>query len=127
METLLYARKPEDRAHALRLRGRNRFVQRDFDGAYRDSTQALEIMGVKIPPQLTLREVDEAFDDLKAKLLRIGFDELLNINRTNDQRADLIISLMNDAANNAGWGAPAGMADYIGITVSSFSLINDPY
>jgi hypothetical protein len=118
-ETLLHARVPEDRAHALRLRGRNRFIQRDFEGAYQDTVLALEAMGMSLPSEISILELDEAFDEVKTKLLHIGFEEILHLNRTSNQLTDLKISLLNDAANNAFWGAPQGMADYIGLQVSA--------
>jgi hypothetical protein len=126
-ETLKYARKPEDRAHALRLRGRNRFIQRDFEGAYRDTVSALEAIGMSLPSKISILELDEAFDAVKTKLLSFGFDEILHLNRTGNHLTDLKISLLNDAANNAFWGAPQGMADYIGVQVSPTFRYRDRY
>lgn len=117
-ETLLHVRKIEDRAHALRLRGRNKFVQKDFEGAYSDTIQALAIMGVKLPQTVTFAELDDMFDEIKAKLLDVGFDDIVNLPRAGNPRQDLIVSLMTDAATNAFWGPEARMADYIGLTVS---------
>jgi hypothetical protein len=117
-ETLLHVRKPEDRAHALRLRGRNRFVQKDFEGAYSDIVQALQVLGVHILVKISAREIDEMFDDVKARLLRIGFDEMLHLPRASSSKTDLIVSLMSDGSTNAFWGADPRMADYMGLTVS---------
>lgn len=118
-ETLLHVRKAEDRAHALRLRGRNRFVQKDFEGAYQDTIQALATMGVKLPQTVSFAELDDMFDEIKAKLLDIGFDDIVNLPRANSAKQDLIVSLMSDAATNAFWGPESRMADYIGLTVST--------
>lgn len=117
-ETLAHAIKPQDRAHALRLRGRNRFVQREFEGAYSDCALALKAMSVTLPSAVSFRDLNEAFDQMKVKLLRIGFDEILHLPRSTNPSTDLIVSLMSDAANNAFWGAPRGISDYIGLTVS---------
>jgi hypothetical protein len=116
-ETLVHVRKIEDRAHALRLRGRNKFVQKDFEGAYDDTIQALAIMGVKLPQTVSFAELDDMFDEIKAKLLDVGFDDIVNLPRTRNPKQDMIVSLMADAATNAFWGPESRMADYIGLTV----------
>lgn len=123
----MYARTPEDRAHALRLRGRNRFIQRDFEGAYQDTVLALEAIGMSLPSGISILKLDEAFDEVKTKLLGIGFDEILHLNRNSNHLTDLKVSLLNDAANNAFWGAPQGMADYIGLQVSSTFCYRNGY
>lgn len=121
-ETLLHVNTPEDRAHALRLRSRNRFVQKDFTGAYSDTCEALAALGTQLPTVVTIMELDEAFDLLKAKIIQLGFDELLNLPRATDQLTDLVVSLMSDAATNAFWGAPFGVADFIGIKMVNLAL-----
>lgn len=121
-ETLLHARKAEDRAHALRLRGRNRFVQKDFDGAYNDTVQALKALDVQIPVKISPRELDDMFDKVKSKLLSIGFDEMLHLPRTPNTRTDLIVSIMSDGSTGAFWGANPSMAGYMGLTVTNLAL-----
>jgi hypothetical protein len=58
------------------------------------------------------------FDNVKAMLLRIGFDEILHLPRSSSAKTDLIVSLMSDGSTSAFWGADPRMADYMGLTVS---------
>jgi hypothetical protein len=84
-------------------------------------------MGMSLPSEISILQLDEEFDEVKTKLLRIGFEEILHLNRTSNHITDLKISLLNDAANNAFWGAPQGMADYIGLQVSTAFRYRDGY
>ncbi|PVF96145.1 hypothetical protein CPB86DRAFT_523058 [Serendipita vermifera] len=116
-ETLLHANNKEDYAHALRLRSRNRFVRKDFEGAFNDTKQALEALGLELPANVSLEQVDELWDEVKARFLHMGFDEVLHLQRAVNTDTDFKVSIMSDAATNAYWGAPAGMVDYIGLSI----------
>jgi hypothetical protein len=104
------------------LRSRNRFVRKDFEGAFNDTKQALEALGLHIPANISIEEVDELWDEIKAKFLHMGFDEVLHLSRAVNVSTDLKISIMSDAATNAYWGASVGMADYIGLSVCPLSI-----
>lgn len=117
-EILAHAHREEDRARALRLRSRNKFLQRDFENAFKDTALALRELGVEIPEVVSLKQADAMFDQVKAEILALGFDHICALPRTRNPRTDLIISLMNDAATNAWWGAGPGYPEWIGVTVS---------
>ena len=70
---LAHARQEEDRARALRLRSRNRFLQRDFENAFKDTVSALHELGVEILEVISLKQADAMFDQGKAELLALGF------------------------------------------------------
>ena len=131
-EILAHAHREEDRARALRLRSRNKFLQRDFENAFRDTASALRELGIEIPEVVSLKQADAMFDQVKAEILALGFDHICALPKTRNPRTDLIVSLMNDAATNAWWGAGPGFSEWIGVTVSpthirtrSHSLIPD--
>jgi hypothetical protein len=116
-EILAHARRDEDRARALRLRSRNKFLQRDFENAFRDIVSALRELGVDVPEVVSLKRADAMFDQVKAEILALGFDHICALPRTRNPRTDLVVSLMNDAATNAFWGAGPGFPEWIGLTV----------
>jgi len=117
-EILAHARREEDRARALRLRSRNKFLQRDFENAFRDTVLALRELGVEVPEVVSVKQADAMFDQIKAEILALGFDHICALPRTRNPKTDLIVSLMNDAATNAFWGAGPGFPEWIGLTVS---------
>lgn len=80
---------------------------------------ALHELGVEIPEVVPLKEADAMFDQVKAEILALGFDHICALPRTRNPKTDLIISLMNDAATNAWWGAGPGFPEWIGVTVGS--------
>jgi len=116
-EILVHAHREEDRARALRLRSRNKFLQRDFENAFRDTVSALRELGIEIPEVVPLKQADAMFDQVKAEILALGFDHICALPKSRNPRTDLIVSLMNDAATNAWWGAGPGFPEWIGVTV----------
>ncbi|KAG8808819.1 hypothetical protein FRC17_003761, partial [Serendipita sp. 399] len=124
IETLVHVQAPEDRAHALRLRGRNRFIRKDFEGAFNDSIQALEALNVRFATVISPTQLDNEFNEIKAKILLTGFDEILELPRCSNPLTDLAVSLMADCATNAFWGVPHlfGMPEYIGIQIINVAL-----
>ena len=116
-EILAHARRKEDRARALRLRSRNKFLQRDFKNAFRDTVSALRELGVEVPEVVSLKQADAMFDQVKAEILTLGFDHICALPRTQNPMTDLIVSLLNDTATNAFWGASPGFPEWIGLTV----------
>ncbi|KAG8780548.1 hypothetical protein FRC15_009490 [Serendipita sp. 397] len=123
-ETLAHVQGPADRAHALRLRGRNRFVRKDFESAFNDIVQALDALNIKLPTKISPFELDDSFNEVKAKILLTGFDELLELPRSMNPLTDLAVSLMADCATSAFWGCPNifGMPEYIGIQIINIAL-----
>ncbi|KAG9055946.1 hypothetical protein FS842_000718 [Serendipita sp. 407] len=123
-ETLAHVQGPADRAHALRLRGRNRFVRKDFESAFNDIVQALDALNIKLPTKISPLELDDSFNEVKAKILLTGFDELLELPRSMNPLTDLAVSLMADCATSAFWGCPNifGMPEYIGIQIINIAL-----
>ena len=117
-EILAHARQEEDRARALRLRSRNKFLQRDFKNAFKDTVSALRELGVEVPEVLSLKQADAMFDQVKAEILALGFEHICALPRARNPRTDLIVSLLNDAATNAFWGSGPGFPEWIGLTVS---------
>jgi len=126
-EILAHAHRQEDRARALRLRSRNRFLQRDFKNAFRDIVSALRELGIEIPEVVSLKQADAMFDQVKAEILALGFDHVCALPRARNPKTDLIVSLMNDAATNAWWGAGPGFPEWIGVTVRPTRIRTRPH
>lgn len=97
METLRRAKSAEDKARCLRLRSRNKFARKDFAGALDDTLSALEMLGIKVNPSPSKKEVDVTFEQVKNEILAVGFENILKIPRTDNIRIDLTVQLLNDA------------------------------
>lgn len=53
--------KSEDRGRALRLRSRNKFVRKDFQGALDDTIMALRELGVAVHTGVSRRDADAMY------------------------------------------------------------------
>lgn len=96
-ETYQRAVLPEDKSRCLRLRSRNKFSNKDFSGALNDTLNALEILGIKVNPMPSKKDVDTLFEHVKNEIVETGFDSILRIPRAEDSRIDLTVQLLNDA------------------------------
>jgi len=92
-------------------------MRNDFNAALKDTLLALHILGLDLDPNPTLEMADTMFEQVKNQVLSIGFDSILAIPRTSEQRTDLAVALLGDAGTHAYWGTGKGFTDVIGLTV----------
>jgi len=96
-ECINHCTQPEERASILRLRARNKYLDGKFSDALDDTLNALKILGVDVNPAPSRRQADYMFEQVKNEIMAVGFDEIINIPRTNDPRTELAVLLLNDA------------------------------
>jgi hypothetical protein len=96
-------------------------MRSDSNAALKDTLMALHILGVELDPDPTLDKADSMFEQVKNEILAVGFDAILAIPRTAEQRTDLAVALLGDAGTHAYWSPGEGFTDIIGLTVSNAS------
>ncbi|KAI6153278.1 STKc type histidine kinase [Pisolithus tinctorius] len=121
-EYIQHAQSPEDQARALRIRANNHFLRNEFSNALDTLVHALRILGVEMDPSATQEVADVMFEDVKGRILAIGYEEMLKIPRATNPRIDLAVSILNDAGTNAYWTLSESMIDVIGLTTINLAL-----
>jgi hypothetical protein len=72
-------------------------VLRDFSASLRHILSALQELGITIDANVSRKEADALFHVVKNQILQRGFDSILAIPKTTDERARLVVQLLNDA------------------------------
>lgn len=62
-----------------------------------DIFQALECLGITVDHSPSRENADAMFEEVKSKIMSVGFENILAIPAATDDRTQLIVTLLNDA------------------------------
>ncbi|RUS18131.1 hypothetical protein BC937DRAFT_89117, partial [Endogone sp. FLAS-F59071] len=118
-----HSRTPLDRAGAYQIQQRLFFLEKKHTNGSDALFNCLRELGVTgVKSDLTQEELNEAYEEAKQEVLRIGFDNIANLGPCKDKTLKTIMDVLEDACTAAYWLAQLPLMFFVSAKLVSASL-----